>query len=195
MIRKCVAFLRELNSAQTSRCGYTFGTDVVLDALEKRVAHKFEMGDSTTEARGRSWRLVLAPWFEEKRAALRSFGNDESSALLFALRTDGGKLEVFVTCKENRRVSWLSKNVTKGEWTSAAAPKTKEERLNLLAQYHEVCERSTNWQPKSVQSTLCGAHQESCDKNPNTGEWVSMCQRWSPPPPHRQYHRHHSTLS
>ena len=169
MIRKCVAFLRELNSAQTSRCGYTFGTDVVLDALEKRVAHKFcpwlrfglhkfEMGDSTTEARGRSWRLVLAPWFEEQRAALRSFGNDESSALLFALRTDGGKLEVFVTCKENRRVSWLSKNVTKGEWTSAAAPKTKEERLNLLAQYHEVCDRSTNWQPKSVQSTHCGAH-------------------------------------
>ena len=127
------------------------------------------MGDSTTEARGRSWRLVLAPWFEEQRAALRGFGNDESSALLFALRTDGGKLEVFVTCKENRRVSWLSKNVTKGEWTSAAAPKTKEERLNLLAQYHEVCDRSTNWQPKSVQSTLCGAHQESCDKNPNTG--------------------------
>ena len=111
------------------------------------------MGDSTTEARGRSWRLVLAPWFEEQRAALRSFGNDESSALLFALRTDGGKLEVFVTCKENRRVSWLSKNVTKGEWTSAAAPKTKEERLNFLAQYHEVCDRSTNWQPKSVQST------------------------------------------
>ena len=92
MIRKCVAFLRELNSAQTSRCGYTFGTDVVLDALEKRVAHKFcpwlrfglhkfEMGDSTTEARGRSWRLVLAPWFEEQRAALRSFGNDESNPI------------------------------------------------------------------------------------------------------------------
>ena len=30
------------------------------------------MGDSTTEARGRSWRLVLAPWFEAGSLALRS---------------------------------------------------------------------------------------------------------------------------
>jgi hypothetical protein len=45
----------------------------------------------------RTWQLILAPWSEAQRAALRRFGNDESSVLLFALRTDGGKLEVFVT--------------------------------------------------------------------------------------------------
>jgi hypothetical protein len=59
------------------------------------------MGDAA-EPRGassafsRTWQLILAPWSEAQRAALRRFGNDESSVLLFALRTDGGKLEVFV---------------------------------------------------------------------------------------------------
>jgi hypothetical protein len=56
----------------------------------------------------RTWQLILAPWSEAQRAALRRFGNDESSVLLFALRTDGGKLEVFVTCKAPRRAAWLA---------------------------------------------------------------------------------------
>jgi MinD-like ATPase involved in chromosome partitioning or flagellar assembly len=78
------------------------------------------MGDAA-EPRGassafsRTWQLILAPWSEAQRAALRRFGNDESSVLLFALRTDGGKLEVFFTCKTPRRAAWLSTHVIEGE--------------------------------------------------------------------------------
>ena len=117
-------------------------------------------GVTTANGRGRSWRLVLTPWSEEQRVALRSFGNDESSVLLFALRTDGSKLEVFVTCKVVRRVPWLSKHVMEGEWQPAPAPKTKDERLKLLAQYHEVCDRSTQWQTAGgVQTSVASSAQ------------------------------------
>jgi hypothetical protein len=84
------------------------------------------MGDAA-EPRGassafsRTWQLILAPWSEAQRAALRRFGNDESSVLLFALRTDGGKLEVFVTCKTPRRAAWLSTHVIEGEWPPKTA--------------------------------------------------------------------------
>jgi hypothetical protein len=84
------------------------------------------MGDAA-EPRGassafsRTWQLILAPWSEAQRAALRRFGNDESSVLLFALRTDGGKLEVFVTCKTPRRAAWLSTHVVEGEWPPKTA--------------------------------------------------------------------------
>ena len=117
-------------------------------------------GVTSANGRGRSWRLVLAPWSEEQRVALRSFGNDESSVLLFALRTDGSKLDVFVTCKVVRRVPWLSKHVMEGEWQPAPAPKTKDERLKLLAQYHEVCDRSTQWQTAGgVQTSVASSAQ------------------------------------
>ena len=117
-------------------------------------------GVTTANGRGRSWRLVLTPWLEEQRVALRNFGKDESSVLLFALRTDGSILEVFVTCKVVHRVTWLSKHVMVGEWKLAQAPKTKDERLNLLAQYHEVCDRSTLWQTgKGVQTSVASSAQ------------------------------------
>ena len=98
----------------------------------------------------RSWQLILAPWSEAQRAALRRFGNDESSVLLSALRTDGGKLEFFVTCKAPRRAAWLSTNAIEGEWRPAASPKTKGERCNLLAQYQECCDRSNQGQRANV---------------------------------------------
>jgi hypothetical protein len=98
----------------------------------------------------RTWQLILAPWSEAERAALRRFGNDESSVLLFALRTDGGKLEVFVTCKAPCRAVWLSTHVIEGEWRPAASPKTKGERCNLLAQYQECCDRSNQGQRANV---------------------------------------------
>jgi hypothetical protein len=113
------------------------------------------MGDAA-EPRGassafsRTWQLILAPWSEAQRAALRRFGNDESSVLLFALRTDGGKLEVFVTCKTPRRAAWLSTHVIEGEWRPAASPKTKGERCNLLAQYQECWDRSNQGQRANV---------------------------------------------
>jgi len=84
------------------------------------------MGDAAeprgaSSALSRTWQLILAPWSEAQRAALRRFGNDESSVLLFALRTDGGKLEVFVTCKTPRRAAWLSTHVIEGEWPPKTA--------------------------------------------------------------------------
>ena len=107
------------------------------------------MGDAAV-AKARTWQLMIAPWSEAQRAALRRFGNDESSVLLFALRTDGGKLEVFVTCKAPRRAAWLSTHVIEGEWRPAASPKTKGERCNLLAQYQECCDRSNQGQRANV---------------------------------------------
>ena len=107
------------------------------------------MGDAAV-AKARTWQLMIAPWSESQRAALRRFGNDESSVLLFALRTDGGKLEVFVTCKAPRRAAWLSTHVIEGEWRPAASPKTKGERCNLLAQYQECCDRSNQGQRANV---------------------------------------------
>ena len=113
------------------------------------------MGDAAdprraSSAMSRSWQLILAPWSEAQRAALRRFGNDESSVVLFALRTDGGKLEVFVTCKAPCRAAWLSTHVIEGEWRPAASPKTKGERCNLLAQYQECCDRSNQGQRANV---------------------------------------------
>ena len=70
--------------------------------------------------------------------------------VLFALRTDGGKLEVFVTCKAPCRAAWLSTHVIEGEWRPAASPKTKGERCNLLAQYQECCDRSNQGQRANV---------------------------------------------
>ena len=80
-----------------------FPTDFCISSSHDALA----MGDAAdprraSSALSRSWQLILAPWSEAQRAALRRFGNDESSVLLFALRTDGGKLEVFVTCKAPR---------------------------------------------------------------------------------------------
>ena len=129
----------------------SLGADDTICARARGV--RFGMGDSAfpgmtiADGRSPSWRLVLAPWSEEQCAALRSFGNDESRVLLFALKIDGGKLEVFVTCRIMSRVSWLSKHVMKGEWRPAAAPTTKEERLNLLAQYHQSCRARTRAGP------------------------------------------------
>ena len=113
------------------------------------------MGDAAdprraSSALSKTWQLILAPWSEAQRAALRRFGNDESSVVLFALRTDGGKLEVFVTCKAPCRAAWLSKHVIEGEWRPAASPKTKGERCNLLAQYQECCDRSNQGQRANV---------------------------------------------
>ena len=107
------------------------------------------MGDAAV-AKARTWQLMIAPWSEAQRAALRRFGNDESSVLLSALRTDGGKLEFFVTCKAPRRAAWLSTNAIEGEWRPAASPKTKGERCNLLAQYQECCDRSNQGQRANV---------------------------------------------
>ena len=113
------------------------------------------MGDAAdprraSSALSKTWQLILAPWSEAQRAALRRFGNDESSVVLFALRTDGGKLEVFVTCKAPCRAAWLSTHVIEGEWRPAASPKTKGERCNLLAQYQECCDRSNQGQRANV---------------------------------------------
>ena len=132
-----------------------FPTDFCISSSHDALAMGDHVGDAAdprraSSALSRSWQLILAPWSEAQRAALRRFGNNESSVLLFALRTDGGKLEVFVTCKAPRRAAWLSTHVIEGKWRPAASPKTKGERCNLLAQYQECCDRSNQGQRANV---------------------------------------------
>ena len=93
----------------------------------------------------RTWQLIIAPWSEAQRAALRRFGSDALSVVLCALRTDGDKLECFVTLKAAQRASWLSSHIIEGVWRPATAPTTREARWQLLAQYQEGCDRSQHW--------------------------------------------------
>ena len=141
---------------QGRRFSSVFPTDFGNTFLVSPLSHDaLAMGDAAdprraSSALSKTWQLILAPWSEAQRAALRRFGNDESSVVLFALRTDGGKLEVFVTCKAPCRAAWLSTHVIEGEWRPAASPKTKGERCNLLAQYQECCDRSNQGQRANV---------------------------------------------
>ena len=114
----------------------------------------------------KSWKLVLSPWSEGERAALRSFGANASLASLFAVRTNDEQLECYITCKAPRRANWLSANVVAGDWRPAAAPKSAEERRSFLAQYDESIDQSVQGQrntPSAVGTASLLQHQQSVE--------------------------------
>jgi len=61
---------------------------------------------------------------------------------LYALRVDDRQLECFVVCRVPHRSRWLVEHVVQGNWRSAPAPSSNEQRRQLLAQYEEGCDHT-----------------------------------------------------
>ena len=125
-----------------------------------------ERGSSSASLKVKSWQLLLAPWTEEQRTALRRFGEDGSFASLFALRADDHQLECFFTCKAPRRAAWMAAHIVDGDWRPASAPKSNDERRSLLAKYQEGSDRSIKGQRTDLTSSTVAASSSTDDPMP-----------------------------